>query len=97
MLRRWTSIVCLNREAAVIKIATLDVSTVNYSYKEHQVNVPHFHHENIFFGLLKYGENKFRAKILVFDFMAVFGQNLAIFRQKCPFWPFSPKRCFNFF
>jgi hypothetical protein len=36
------------------------------------INVPHFHHRNIFFGLLKNGPKKIWGKILKIAFWGVF-------------------------
>ena len=49
------------------------------------INVPHFGHRNIFFGLLKNGAKKFRGKILKIDFLAVFGPFWAKYAHFGPF------------
>ena len=59
------------------------------------INFPDFCYRNLFSGLLKMAEKKFRGKILVFDFLDVFGQNFVVFDQKCSFWPISPKRYYK--
>ena len=59
------------------------------------INVPHFRHRIIFFGLLKNGANFFWAKILKIDFLGIFYQNLIILGQICSFRPTSPKRYYK--
>ena len=57
------------------------------------LNFSDFWHRNYFFGLLKNGEKKFRAKILVFDFLVKIWPFLA---KNALFGPFLPNATLNF-
>ena len=56
------------------------------------INVPHFRHRNVFFGLLKNGANFFWGEILKIAFWVVFWPKIG---QICSFWPISHKHYYK--